>query len=75
MIYHTELAEKVYTFAETLVQLCVVEMATCELGEHSKKLLVTVHLHNNDVKCNIQHLSAGMGKKLCCDLIQLCFSL
>jgi hypothetical protein len=54
----------VSTFAEILVKLCVAEMATCVLGEHSKKKLETAQLHNNAVKCHIQDLSAGMEKQL-----------
>jgi hypothetical protein len=54
----------VSTFAETLVKLCVAEMATCVLGEHSKKKLGTVQLHNNAVKYRIQDLSARMEIQL-----------
>lgn len=52
------------TSVEILVKLCVVEMATCVLGDHSKKKLETVQLHNNAAKCHIQGLLAGMEKQL-----------
>jgi hypothetical protein len=39
-------------------------MANCVLGEHSKKKLEIVQLHNTAVKCRIQDLSAGMEKQL-----------
>jgi len=42
----------------------VAEMATFILGEHSKKKLETVQVHNNAVKFCIQDLSAGMEKQL-----------
>jgi hypothetical protein len=42
----------------------VAEIATCVLGEHSKKKLETVQVHNNAVKFHIQDLSAGMEKQI-----------
>jgi hypothetical protein len=36
-----------HTTAETLLKLCAVEMATCELSEQSRKKLATIQLSNN----------------------------
>jgi hypothetical protein len=53
-----------HTFAETQIKPRAVEMATCVLGEQSKKKPGTVQLSNNAVKCRIQDLSADIEKQL-----------
>jgi hypothetical protein len=40
--YHIALAGKVHTVAETIIKTCAMGMATCLLGEESKKKLERV---------------------------------
>jgi hypothetical protein len=44
------LVGEMYTFWETLIKRCAVEMATCAHGVQSKKKLGTVQLSSNTVK-------------------------
>jgi hypothetical protein len=60
--YRIALAGEAHTFAETLIKLCAVEMASV-LGEQSKKKLDTVQLSNNAVKRRIEDLSAYIEKQ------------
>ena len=50
--------------AETLLKLCSVEMATCVLGELSKKKLATLQLSKIIVKRRIQDISADIERQL-----------
>jgi hypothetical protein len=50
--------------AETLLKLCAVEMATCVLGELSKKNLATLQLSKIIVKRRIQDISADIERQL-----------
>jgi hypothetical protein len=62
--YLTALAGEAHKFAETLITPRAVEMATCVLGELSKKKEETVHLSNNTVKVRIKFSSANTAKQL-----------
>jgi hypothetical protein len=62
--YRIALAGEAQTIAETLIKSCAIEMASCVLGEQSKKKLERVQLSNNTVKRRIQYLPTHTEKEL-----------
>jgi hypothetical protein len=54
--YCIALEGEAHSSAETRNKPCAIEMATCVLGEQSKKKLETVQLSNNTVKYHIHDL-------------------
>ena len=64
MSFRIVVAEEVHGVAEALFKLCAVEMATCVLGEPSKKKLEIPNLPNITVKHRIQGFSADIERQL-----------
>lgn len=57
-------AEDAHTFADILIKPCVLELATCVLGEQSRKELEIIQLYSNNVRRRIQELSTDIEKQL-----------
>ena len=55
-----------HTFADILIKPCVLELATCVLGEQSRKELEIVQLFGNNVRRDIHELSEDTKKNNWC---------
>ena len=59
----TAFAGYAYTFADILIKPCALELATCVLGEQSRKEIEIIQLCSNNVRRHIQELSADIEKQ------------